>query len=136
VRDPRTVSLVRTHAIQVPNDPTARAHLAYRVLRLLAVPARSDSPKAHWLAIGAVNLRGAPRMRYGTSGDTMMRRVVWALWMADDGYLPAGWVVRACCGVERCCRPDHLELVRGAVSHGTIAKEYRGVVAVQAAVAS
>jgi hypothetical protein len=103
-------------AFQAPADPTTRAHLMSRVMRQVAVPTRIDS-FCCWPALGAVNLRGDPRFRLGR-GDTTLRRVVFALWCTEDGYLPAAWVVRARCGTPRCVRPDHLELVRGAVSFG------------------
>jgi hypothetical protein len=130
--EPRTEKDVRTKAIQIPSDPTTLAHLQYRVLRALSIPYRVDSPCSHWLATGAINIHGAPRIRYG-EGDTMMRRLAWALWRSPDGRLEADFVVRARCGVERCCKPDHLELIRGAVSRGTIGGELRGSALARAA---
>jgi hypothetical protein len=103
------------HPIQVPDDPTLRAHLMCRVLRSLAVPHRVDSTKRHWLAINSLNLRGDPRIKFGNA-DTTTRRLAWALWCSPDGYLGPDWVVRTTCGIPQCCRPDHLELVKGAVS--------------------
>jgi hypothetical protein len=106
------------HPILIPSDPMTRAHLAFRILRSVAIPFRANSFKACWPALGAVNVRGDPRIRYGT-GDTMLRRLVYAMWCTEDGYLPAAWVVRTTCRTRRCVRPDHLELVRGAVSYGS-----------------
>jgi hypothetical protein len=108
--------MARMHAVQVPSDPTMRAHLMSRVLRQVAIPTRIDN-FCCWPALGAVTLRGGPRIRL-SSGDTMLRRVVWALWCAEDGYLPANWVLRTTCKTARCVRPSHLELVRGSVSLG------------------
>jgi hypothetical protein len=89
-----------------------RAHLLFRMLRSVAIPFRVNSPKACWPALGAVNLRGDPRLRLA-AGDTTLRRVMYAAFCTNDGYLPADWVVRTTCQTPRCTRPDHLQLVRG-----------------------
>jgi hypothetical protein len=105
------------HAIQIPTDPVTKAHLTSRILRNVAIPVRVDCPRQCWPALGATNLRGGPRIKLGST-DTMLRRVVFALWCSSDGYLAPAWVVRTTCGTPRCVRPDHLELVRGGVSQG------------------
>jgi hypothetical protein len=116
-RDPRSVLNVRTHAITIPNDPTTRMHLTSRILRNVAIPVRVDCPLTCWPALGSATVTGAPRIKFGDT-DTTLRRVCFALWRTDDGYLAKNWVVRTTCGTPRCVRPDHLELVRGAVSNG------------------
>jgi hypothetical protein len=109
-------------AVQIPTDPVTKAHLTSRILRNVAIPVRVDCPLQCWPALGATNIRGGPRIKLGAT-DTMLRRVVYALWCTPDGYLPAAWVVRATCATPRCVRPNHLELVRGGVSRGIITQQ-------------